>query len=333
MKTLETAWARLGFEAPAVVERFLVRGTSTGALMSLAIALSVHSRLYPRELSAFIVASTAALLLLVLPRQTLAARAGVGAGAVAAALVIPWTPVTLPYFFTVPLGAVLAYEASTPVRKLVAFAGPSLGGAWCVVVANWLSLRHLHASWVFGWAALLSTGLFISAGAALAWVTFAADTVQPRLTEEPKVLAAWLKLRAALQKVPKGGAKDRLESLALEGAERCLKAVAQRDEVVRSLDETQEIESREAVTAIEARLAETADDELKVHLAQLLRVHRDTLEQLDGLRRKIERQEARVAAETGWLETAAFSVDLSPKSETSLGDLHHRLERLSPSPC
>ena len=180
---------------------------------------------------------------------------------------------------------------------------------------------------------MLGAGLFISAGAALAWVTFAADTVEPRLSAEPKVLAAWIKLRTALQKLPKARASERLEALALEGAERCLKAIAEKDEVARSLDGTQESESREAVAALETRLAESADAELKEHLAQLLRVHRDTLEQVDGLRRKVDRLEARVAAETGWLETAAFSVELSPKSELSLNDLSSRLMKLAPSPC
>lgn len=329
MKTIEETWSRLGFEAPAVVERLLFRGTITGALVVAMGAAAVHARLHPRELSSFAVASTAALLLLTLPRQTLAARAGIGAGAIVAALFLPWTATTLPYFFTVPLGLALAHEAATPARKLAAFAGPSLGGAWCLLVAHWLSLRHLGAGALLGWVALLSTGLFISAGAALAWVTFSADTVEPRLVGEPKSLAAWIKLRVALRRLPKGRASARLHLVAQEGAKRCVKALAARDELVRALDQTQESESREAVSALEARLGETTDQELAAHLAQLLRVHRDTLEQLEGLRRKIDRHEARVAAETGWLETAAFSVELAPKNEASLGDLEARLTKLA----
>jgi hypothetical protein len=233
----------------------------------------------------------------------------------------------------VPLGLVLASEASSPARKLAAFAGPSLGAAWCMLVANWLSLRHLGAGSMLGFLAMLGAGLFISAGAALAWVTFAADTVEPRLSAEPKVLAAWIKLRTALHKLPKAKASERLCALALEGAERCLKAIAEKDDVARSLDGTQEMESEEAVAALETRISETTDAELKEHLVQLLRVHRDTLEQFYGLRRKIERLEARVSAETGWLETAAFSVELAPKSELGLVELGTRLEKLSPSPC
>lgn len=328
MKTLEMTWSRLGFEAPAVVERLLVRGTITGALVVGAGAL-VQARVQPREVGAVAVAATAALLILALPKQTLAVRAGLGAGAVAAALFFPWTLAALPYFFTVPLGLALAHEATSPARKLAAFAGPSLGAAWCVLVASWLSLRHLGVGAALGWVAMLGAGLFISAGAALAWVTFAADDLEPRLAGEPKVLAAWRKLRTALERLPKGKESTRLASLAREGAERCLKALSERDELARSLDETQERESREAVSALEARLSETADTELQAHLSQLLRVHRDTLEQLDGLRRRIERHEARVAAETGWLETAAFSVELTPKNATSLGELETRLAKLA----
>ena len=39
--------------------------------------------------------------------------------------------------------------------------------------------------------------------------------------------------------------------------------------------------------------------------------------------------EAREAAEAGWLETAAFSLELAPKGETGLVDLSARLEVLA----
>jgi hypothetical protein len=279
--------------------------------------------------AAYAVSFSAALLLLVLPRQTFGLLLALTAAVMLLPVFLPWTPSTLPFFFTVPLGLAMALEPLSPVRRLVALVGPSLGGAWCLLVEHWLSARHLGGASALGWVAMLAAGLFVSAGAALAWLSFAVDAVEPKLAVQPKVRLAWLRLRTALRRLPKGEPRARLEALAHEGAARCVSARAQRDEVAGSLDEDLEHDAREAVTALTQRLTETADAELKSHLAQLLRVHQDTLEQLEGLRRKVERFEARAAAEAGWLETAAFSVELAPKSELGLRELASRLDSLA----
>jgi hypothetical protein len=136
-------------------------------------------------------------------------------------------------------------------------------------------------------------------------------------------------VRTALARVHDAGVRRQLETLARAGATRWVQAERERSELNAGLDMTLEAETRAAVTALEERLLETGDAELKEHLVQLLRVHRDTLEQLDGVRRKVERAEARVAAEAGWLETAAFSIELAPRSTAGLGELAGRLQSLA----
>ena len=169
--------------------------------------------------------------------------------------------------------------------------------------------------------------------AALAWLSFAADAVEPKLVSQPKVLHAWQRVRTALGRLPTGAPRTELEALAREGVARWLAVKAERDQLAESLDEQAEQEAREAVTALSERISETTDAELGAHLSQLRRVHKDTLEQLDGLRRRVERLEARTAAEAGWLETAAFSLELAPKGEAGTRELASRLRSLSPSPC
>lgn len=332
MATLQETWARVGFEDAATVERLLTRGALAGAIGGAAGAV-VGGLTHAGTSAACAVSFAAALLLLlVLPRQSFGLRLGLTGGVALLPAVLPWTLSTLPYFFTVPLGLALALQPLSPLsplRRLVALGGPSLGGAWCLLVEHWLSARHLGGASAQGWVALLASGLFLSAGAALAWLSFAADAVEPQLAAQPRVRLAWLRLRRALRRLPRGEPRARLEALAHQGASRCVSARAQRDEVAASLDEALESDAREAVQALTERLTETADAELKASLSQSLRVHQDTLEQLDGLRRKVERSEARAAAEACWLETAAFSVELAPKSELGLRELASRLDALA----
>lgn len=338
MHSLEQTWQRVGFEEPHTVERWLVHGTVTGVAVGALGAMmgALAQRLEHGGFAVqFSVAFTAAMLTLVLPRQHFGIRLSVMMLSFLFMVLSlrSWTPAVLPYFFTVPLGLTLAFESKTRLRQLLAFAGPSLGAAWCLLLERWLSGRHLGPAATLGWLAMIGAGLFISAGAALSWLTFSVDAVEPKLVDQPKVRLAWLRLRTALGKLPRGAPRLALEALAHEGATRCVSARALRDELARSLDEQAERDSREAVKALRERLEETVDPELQSHLAQLLRVHQDTLEQLEGLHRKAARLEAREAAEAGWLETAAFSVELAPKSELGALELSSRLRGLLPRDC
>ncbi|MDP2273847.1 MAG: hypothetical protein Q8K32_24110 [Archangium sp.] len=334
MSALEETWQRLGFENAAEVEKRLLHGTAVGVLGGLAGAW-LGGLLRPYDPGAPVVSLAvsfaAGLLMLVLPRLTPGYRLALLGTTGLTTLFLPWANGSaLPFFFTVPLGLVLALEPATWWRKLLAFAGPSLGAGWCVLVAYWLSARHLGLGTMPAWLALAGAGLFITAGAVLASVTFAVDTVEPKLVDQPRVRLAWLRLRAALDRLPKGEPRRQLEKLAREGATRCVLARAEHDDAASSLDGAAEQDARAAVFALKEKLEVTTDAELKTHLSQLLRVHQDTLEQFDGLRRKFERLEARTAAEAGWLETAAFSIELAPKSELGVRELAARLHSLSP---
>ena len=334
MNSAQKTWQRLGFEDPAAVERLLVRGALAGALCVVGCGLLVGWTAgwqRTQNLAVGAVTCAAAALLLALPRQTLGKRLLLAGAPWLLLVFVPFTPAMLPYFFTVPLGLALALEQRAPLRRLVALVGPSLGGAWCLLITQWLSARHLGGAVALSWVALLGAGLFVSAGAALSWVSFAVDAVVPKLAAHPRAQLAWLRLRAALRKLPQGTSRQQLEALAYEGAERLVNARAQRDQVAAALEHAGEQDARDAVDALEERLKQTADAELGSHLAQLLRVHRDTLEQLDELHRRVERLDARAAAEAGWLETAAFSVELAPKGELAVSELTSRLRSLRAS--
>ena len=332
MRTLEETWQRLGFENASEVEKKLLYGTLVGVFGGLAGGW-LGRLLRPHDLGSLAISLTtafaAALLMLVLPRLTLRYRLGLLGTIGLMSFFIPWASPSLPLFFTVPLGLVLALEPAAWGRKLLAFAGPTLGAGWFSLVAYGLWARHLGLGTLPSWVALAGAGLFITAGAVLASVTFAVDSMEPKLVDQPRVRLAWLRLRAALDRLPKSGARVQLEALARQGAERCVNARAEHDEVARSLEGGAEQRAREAVLALKEKLGETTDAELKTHLWQLLRVHQDTLEQLEGLRRRFERLEARTAAEAGWLETAAFSIELAPRSELGVRDLAARLLSLS----
>jgi len=88
-------------------------------------------------------------------------------------------------------------------------------------------------------------------------------------------------------------------------------------------------DSKAAFARLEERLAEVSDAELRAHLEQSMRVHRDTLEQLNGLRRRAERAEARALAEQTWLDTAVLTLELTPTKEDSVLDATSRLATLA----
>ena len=189
MSTLEETWQRVGFEVPAEVERLLVRGTLAGAVVG-AGAMLCSGALRTANTAGYTLALIAGVLLAVLPKQRLRFRLGVLACSAWLPVFLPWTPSTLVYFFTVPLGLMLALEPLSFARRAAIVLGPSVGAAWCLLLERWLSARHLGHATALGWFPLLACGLFVSVGAALASLSFAADAVEPRLMIQPKVLHA-----------------------------------------------------------------------------------------------------------------------------------------------
>ncbi len=252
-----------------------------------------------------------------------------------AALGLSFIDLRLPFgpssAFTVALGIALAMEQQGWRARSLTIAATWLAGVWGLLVVDALSARHLGGLRVLGQVAPLAFGLLLGVGAWLARLRVAPDDVEPQLASSPRALQAWDRLRAALRKVPEGASRVALQQVANDGAQKLVTAQRVHDELSNGFDVKLEADTRETIDALVTRCNETEDAELKAHLEQTLRVHHDVLEQLAGLKRKVERAAARASAELGWLETAAFSVELAPRTVDGLEALAGRLTSLRPS--
>lgn len=312
---------------PAHAEALLVRGAVAGLLG--AVAAVVPAAFLERSLAGpTALGLTAALLFLLLPRQAPSLLVLLWGATALVALLSPTPARFVPFYFTAALGLLLAFEHQGGFQRGVALLGPSLGGLWGLQVVAWLSARHLGPAAHLGAVATVALGLFVAAGAAAAGLEWSADGVTPRLRADPKLQRSWERLRVALARLPEPGVRRQLQALARASAERWLAARAETAAVAASLDDELEARSKDALLQLEVRLEATTDAGVADSLRHLARVHRDTLEQFDGLRRRRERLEAAAASEAAWLETAAFTVELAPRTEWARGEMASRLEAL-----
>lgn len=327
-QTVTQWWKRVGFEQPEDVERRLVVGSFVGALVAgVAVLLETMTHSNPTGGSAACVALLA--LIVALPRHSRALMALLSLGLIVSVLTVGVTAARAPWVLSAALGVTLAVEPQPRWwRRALALVGPALG-VWCFLfVVRWLSARHLGAGAAAGVVVQLTAGLFVSAGAVLSSLTVAVDAVEPRLRFDAKVREVWLRLHGALKRVPEASARQKLKDVANLVASRWLDArLEQRD--AETVDEERAAEARDAVERLEARLQDTEDAELRRHFEQSLRVHRDVLEQLEGLSRKSERAAARARAEADWLENAVFTLELTPGSGNALTDAVDRLAVLA----
>lgn len=232
--------------------------------------------------------------------------------------------------YTLAFGLALAMERERWYSRVLSVVLPWFAGVWALLVMQALSVRHLGELRALTNFVPLSFGVFLGLGAWLARLTVAADEVEPMLADSPRALLAWDRLRVAVRKVPVGAARVDLLRVMHDGV--CKLVEAQRAHAVLSkgYDTGLEQDTMDAIAALNSRIAEETDTELKSHLEQTLRVHKDVLEQISGMQRKTERAAARVSAELGWLETAAFSVELAPRNADGLQSLAGRLASLRP---
>ncbi len=229
----------------------------------------------------------------------------------------------------VTAAGVLAWSSTGWRARLLTGLGVMLAGQWAV----WLTYR-LTAQWLGELARVgelmpLTYGLFLGLGAHLGSIRIAPDQVEPRLAAVESALSAWRRARAALSRVTPGRAREALQGVLKEGALQLAQAKEQLAEL--RLDEQLEATTRDAIAQLTERYNATVDEALRAHLAQTLRIHKDVLEQLDGLKRQRERAEAKVKAHTSWLETAAFSLEVAPRGEEALLELSARLRNLAPA--
>lgn len=327
MSALAPWWKRVTFENPFEVERNLTLAAVVGGGVALLAGL-VDARF--RHVSPPMYLTLALCVLqVVLPQRNKWLMVGVAVTTLALGAILGFTARTMPFFCAAALGLTFAVEGTSWWRRAVLFAGPALGVAWCLALLEVFSAKYLGPVRAVWWGAFAGSGVLVTLAASLGTVTLALDPLELRLrVMDPKVRETWQRFhRVARRFSPE--AHRRLLDLASTVVARWLEARLEQRDVKESMGSTQFEESKSAIARLEERLGEVSDPELRAHLEQSMRVHRDTLEQLNGLTRRAERAEARALAEQTWLDTAVLTLELTPKKEESVLDATSRLAALA----
>lgn len=327
MSALAPWWKRVTFENPFDVERHLTLAALVGGGVALLAGLwdPRFRELSPPAYLTLVLC----VLQVVLPNRNKWLMFGVAATSLALGAIWGGTARTMPYFCAGTLGLTFALEGTSWWRRAALFVGPALGVAWCLALLEVFSAKYLGAARVVWWGAFACSGVLVTLAASLGTVTLSLDPLELRLrVMDPKVRETWQRFhRVARRFSPE--AHRRLLDLASTVAARWLEARLEQRDAKDSLGSAQFEESKAAIARLEERLGEVSDPELRAHLEQSMRVHRDTLEQLNGLRRRAERAEARALAEQTWLDTAVLTLELTPMKEDSVLDATSRLATLA----
>lgn len=227
------------------------------------------------------------------------------------------------------LGLFLSIDVEGLLRRVATALLPVVGLGWCALVTGAFQAKYLGAFRALSVVSFGASGVFITSALALASLSLSLDGVDRALKVlDPSLGKTWRRLHAVFARLTPG-ARDEAQVVSQMVASRWLDAWREREEIEVALRDVRFEESREAVTRLEARIVKTEDAELRHHLEQSLRVHQDTLEQLAGLQRRVERAEARAIAEASWMETAALTLELTPRSATQEKDAVSRLKTLA----
>lgn len=312
---------------------FAVRGPeklgkllAVSTLVGLPAGLAVTSQPVPMR-GAFLPAALAStLLVLLLPDVP---RWGRGALGVVFALLTFGFGAELPTLLVLPalLGLVLFFEGKASWARAFAFVvGPVLGAAWH---QGLLELVHPWgpASRALELALRASVGLFVGVGLAAAHVEWVGDRVAERLAGG-RAGEVWQRVQAALARLARGPSRTRLEAHVRQVAERYLALLGEAGAVRDSIASVDVAHVQAELEALAHRADAAEDAGARAHLHQAMRVHKDTLEQVDGLKRQRERVEAKASAELARLERAALSLELAP-AQGSLSGVVERLEALA----
>jgi hypothetical protein len=235
----------------------------------------------------------------------------------------------LPSLLFVPamLWLVLAVDGElTPARALSFAAGSVLATLWHAglvhVLHPWNPATHLLLS-----ALKASVGLFLGVGLAAAHVEAVSDRIAGRL-EGRRAGEVWRRVQQALSRLPRGDGRRRLEAQVRALVLELLSRLDEERAVAESIAVVDASHVRAELEVLASRAEAATDAGARAHLEQAMRVHRDTLEQVDGLVRQRERLEARAATGVALLERAALCLEVAPAS-ASLADVASRLEALS----
>lgn len=328
--TLEAVLGRVSFDRSEATMTWFTRAVISGGVG--AAAMSAVTWLALRQvIPVYALGGAAAAMLFTctaLPLAMQLAYFGAATGVAVVDLPLPFGGSTA---YTLALGIALAVGQERWSSRLLTVFSTWLGGLWALLVMQSLSARHLGELRALSTLVPLAFGLFLGLGAWVGRLRIAADDVEPLLEGSPRALVAWDRLRAALRRVPAGAARVELLRVMRDGVGKLVEAQRAHAALSTAIDRELEQDTVDAIDALTTRRDEVEDQELKAHLEQTLRVHRDVLEQLSGLQRKAERAAARVSAELGWLETAAFSVELAPRNADGLQSLAGRLASLRPN--
>lgn len=325
MRALEL-WSR-------VTSSFAVRGPEKlGKRLAVSLLAGVPAGLAVTSLPArvrgpFLPAALAStLLVLFLPELPRWVRAALGVAFLALAFGVGDE---LPSLLVLPalLGLVLFFEGKPSWARAFAFVvGPVLGAAWH---QGLLELVHpwSPASRALELALRASGGLFLGVGLAAAHVEWVGDRVAERLADG-RAGEVWQRVQAALARLARGPSRTKLEAHVREVVERYLALVAEASAVRDAIASVDVAHVQKELKALAQRAEAAEDSGARAHLHQAMRVHKDTLEQADGLQRQRERVEAMASAELARLERAALSLELAPASG-ALSGVVERLEALA----
>lgn len=322
----DVVWGRFSFDRSESTTTFMTRALVSGG-MGAGLMMGVCWLLFHRVMPGYALAAAAATVLLFFTNLHLlmaVAFVGAAAGVAITDLPLPFGGSTA---FTIALGAALAMDQQGWRARTATVAFTWLAGLWALAVASALSARHLGTARLAGALVPLAFGLFLGIGAWLARVRVSADRLELRLPPGP-VHHAWVRLRAALKKLPVGEERASLTKTAADAAQALLVAHREQTALEAGLSEAGEQQAIDAITTLTARRDEATDEQLKAHYEATLRTQRDILEQVAGVKRRVERAAAKVSAELGWLETAALSVELAPRDKAGLQSLAGRLVSL-----
>lgn len=308
------------------------RPEALGKLLAVSLLAGVPAGLVVPSLPAsvrgpFLPAALASVLLVVfLPELPRWARAALG---VAFTSLVFGFGSELPSLLVLPalLGLVLFFEGKMTWARAFAFVvGPMLGAAWH---QRLLELVHPWnpASRALEVVLRASVGLFMGVGLAAAHVEWVGDSVAERLAGG-RAGEVWQRVQAALARLARGPSRAKLDGHVREVAQRYLALVAEASAVRDSIASVDVAHVQAELEALAQRAEAAEDAGARAHLHQAMRVHKDTLEQVDGLKRQRERMEAKASAELARLERAALSLELAPASG-SLSGVVERLEALA----
>jgi hypothetical protein len=218
----------------------------------------------------------------------------------------------------VGLGVFLLPEWSLTPRRLLLVAAPLLGLAWHAAL-----LEGVHRSAVVSGVLRATPLLFVAAAVLLAHVEVVLDPIEAGL-RETRLHELWLQVAGALGRLPVGPERAQLQTLAGRAAQGWQEACDEATRLKQVLDGLAQDAASLAGMAVVSE-----DAEVRRQQEQLRRVEADTLEQVDGLRRTVERLHATASTQEAVLRRLVLQVRVCQPTPVALRQVHEQLAALT----